>query len=85
MGQRDDGTATDTEPASEARYGKPAMEVCSSAPDRTKYVGCWCDLISQVECELKVLLGWEPQARSLARTYCRSRTFYFEVADVCGL
>ena len=34
---------------------------------------------------LEVLIGWEPHARVHARMYSLSRTFYYEVADACGL
>ena len=65
----------DTEPADEARRRKTTREVCSSAPDRTVYGSRCRGLIGQPECGLEVLIGWEPQARSLAK---RS-----EVADAC--
>ena len=51
--------------------------VCSSAPGRAIYGSRWRDLISQPECGLEVLIGWEPHAH-LVFPEC------FEVAGACA-
>ena len=45
------------------------MSVSSSAPDWAIYGGRCRDLIGQPVYGLAVLIGWEPRARSLARTF----------------
>ena len=44
---------------------------------RAIYGSRWCDLISQPECGLEVLIGWEPHAR-MVFPEC------FEVAGACA-
>ena len=54
----------------------------SSAPDWAIYGSRCRDLIGQPECGLEVLIGWEPHARTHARTVFPERS---EVADACVL
>ena len=49
------------------QHMKPTREVCSSAPERTKYGGRWCHPIGQPECGLEALMGWKPHSRPHAR------------------